>query len=93
VIGAAGTRHFEPDGVVFCGLACLDRDRNEIEKRHGSHETTSRGHEASRKQALDTLDPDQQWGSIMWSLIINLVYARSCEKYLANLVRHRHAWT
>ena len=22
VIGAAGTRYFEPDGVVFCDLAC-----------------------------------------------------------------------
>jgi hypothetical protein len=28
----------------------------------------------------------------MWSLIINLVYARSCEKYLADLARHRHSW-
>jgi hypothetical protein len=25
VIGAAGTRHFEPDGVFFCNLACLAR--------------------------------------------------------------------
>jgi hypothetical protein len=25
VVGAAGTRHFEPDGVVFCDLACLLR--------------------------------------------------------------------
>jgi len=25
VIGAAGTRNFEPDGVAFCYLACLAR--------------------------------------------------------------------
>jgi hypothetical protein len=28
----------------------------------------------------------------MWSLIINLVYAQSCQKYLANLGRHRQGW-
>jgi hypothetical protein len=28
----------------------------------------------------------------MWSLIINLVYEQSCEKYLADLARHRHGW-
>jgi hypothetical protein len=27
VIGAAGTRNFEPDGVAFWGLACLARPR------------------------------------------------------------------
>jgi hypothetical protein len=37
-------------------------------------------------------DPDQQWGSIMWAFIINLVYGPSCEKYLADLARHRHSW-
>jgi hypothetical protein len=28
----------------------------------------------------------------MWSLIINLVYAQSCQKYLANLGRDRQGW-
>jgi hypothetical protein len=37
-------------------------------------------------------DPDQQRGSIMWAFIINLVYGQSCEKYLADLGRHRHSW-
>jgi hypothetical protein len=37
-------------------------------------------------------DPDQQWGSIIWAFIIGLVYGPSCEKYLADLARHRHSW-
>ncbi len=37
-------------------------------------------------------DLDQQWGSIMWAFIIDLVYGPSCEKYLADLARHRHSW-
>jgi hypothetical protein len=26
---------------------------------------------------------DQQWGSIMWDIIINLIYHQSCRNYLA----------
>jgi hypothetical protein len=37
-------------------------------------------------------NPDQQRGSIMWAIIINMIYRQSCEKYLADLVRHRHSW-
>jgi hypothetical protein len=30
------------------------------------------------------LDPRiKQWGSIMWDIIINLIYHQSCRKYLA----------
>jgi hypothetical protein len=36
--------------------------------------------------------PDQQRSSIMWAIIINLIYGQACEKYLADLVRHRHSW-
>jgi hypothetical protein len=36
--------------------------------------------------------PDQQRGSIMWSLIISLIYKQSCKKYLADLARHQHGW-
>jgi hypothetical protein len=28
----------------------------------------------------------------MWAIIINLIYGQACEKYLADLVRHRHSW-
>jgi hypothetical protein len=28
----------------------------------------------------------------MWAIIINMIYRQSCEKYLADLVRHRHSW-
>jgi hypothetical protein len=28
----------------------------------------------------------------MWAIIINLIYGQACEKYLAELARHRHSW-
>jgi hypothetical protein len=93
-IGAAGTRNFEPDGVVFCDVSCdLARLDPETQSKNGPARTKplSRRHEASRKRARHTLDPDQQRGS-MCSFIINLAHARSCEKCPASLPRHRHAW-
>jgi hypothetical protein len=38
-------------------------------------------------------DPDQQWGSIMSAFIIGLVCGPSCEKYPADLARHRPCWS
>jgi hypothetical protein len=28
----------------------------------------------------------------MWDYIISLIYERSCQKYLANVVPHQHRW-
>jgi hypothetical protein len=69
---------------------------NEIETKSKNGTTRTKpfsvDHDVNRKQARDSVGPDQQWGSIMWSFILSLLYARSCEKYLANLARHRHGW-
>jgi hypothetical protein len=28
----------------------------------------------------------------MWAFIVNLIYDKSCEKYLADVARHQHPW-
>jgi hypothetical protein len=28
----------------------------------------------------------------MWAFIISLVYEQSCQKYVADMVRHQHRW-
>jgi hypothetical protein len=28
----------------------------------------------------------------MWAFIIGLIYDQSCQKYLADVVRHQHRW-
>jgi len=48
--------------------------------------------EADLKQTRDSVAPDQQRGSIMWSLIISLLYEQSCKQYLADMLRHQHRW-
>ena len=148
VTGAAGTRHFEPDGVAFCAQACLPRPHFECraafatpsdrctkaEKAAASSpgvvgvlcslklitlpwgagspdpstasslpanltklfwradETVFWDGEGVLKPTSPMKEPDQQRGSIMWAFITNLVYGLSCEKYLADLARHRHYW-
>jgi hypothetical protein len=52
----------------------------------------SRSNEAGLKQTQDTVDHDQQRSSIMWALIMSLIYEQSCEKYLADLLKHQHRW-
>jgi hypothetical protein len=34
----------------------------------------------------------KQRGSVMWNIIISLIYDQSCEKYLAEVSRHAHLW-
>jgi hypothetical protein len=39
--------------------------------------------------------PIKQWGSIMWDIIINLIYHQSCRSYLAAARKQRaldHLW-
>ena len=52
----------------------------------------SRADEAELKQTRDTVHPDQQRSSIMWALIIDLVYGQCCERYLADMLKHQHRW-
>jgi len=28
----------------------------------------------------------------MWAFIISLIYEQSCEKYLADMLKHQHRW-
>jgi hypothetical protein len=39
--------------------------------------------EDTGKRMAGITPADQQWGSIMWDIIINLIYHQSCRKYLA----------
>jgi hypothetical protein len=48
--------------------------------------------ENSLKQWGTSFGPDQAKGAAMWDFIINLVYDRSCEKYLAEASRQADLW-
>jgi len=34
----------------------------------------------------------KQRGSVMWTLIISLVYEQSCKKYLTEMATHQNRW-
>jgi hypothetical protein len=59
---------------------------------NGPTKPFSRPDEADLKQTQDSVHPDQQRSSIMWALIISLVYEQSCERYLADMLKHQHRW-
>ena len=48
--------------------------------------------EAGLKQESALMASIKQRGAIMWDYIISLIYDRSCQKYLADVVRHQHRW-
>jgi hypothetical protein len=49
-------------------------------------------HEGILKQSSAIPTSLKQRGSVMWTLIISLVYDQSCRKYLAEVVQHQHRW-
>ena len=55
-------------------------------------ETNFPGAENFLKPTAPIKDPDQQRSSIMWALIIDLVYGQCCERYLADMLKHQHRW-
>jgi hypothetical protein len=52
-------------------------------------ETFYRADEVGLKQPPARIPPFKQRGTIMWDYEISVIYDRSCEKYLADVVRGR----